>query len=206
MVPIPATRRRRDPSRPLEPRPRTGEAALQTLPEPSDRLPDGVPSGESVSLSGGTALRATDRADAGQGRRTACRPTTAGCSSPSGTASAPSCSATATRSTRSRATSSRSTATSRSWRRRCGPPSPSAASSTARSSSPRGRCARLRGAAAADPSGRVAGQHARRGVAGVVRRLGPAGARRRGPARRAAGRAAQRGSRRSSTGRCRRST
>ena len=43
--------------------------------------------------------------------------------------------------------------------------------------------------AAAHPPGRVAGQDAGRGVAGELRRLGPARARRRGPARRAAGRA-----------------
>ena len=47
------------------------------------------------------------------------RPATAGCSSPSGTASGRSSSATATRSTSRAATSSRSTATSRSCRRRC---------------------------------------------------------------------------------------
>ena len=52
------------------------------------------------------------------------------------------------------------------------------------------RGARLRGAAAAHPPGRVAGEDARRGVAGLVRRLGPARARRRGPAGGAAGRAA----------------
>ena len=55
---------------------------------------------------------------------TACRPTTAGCSSRSGTASARSCSATATRSTPSPATSSRSTATSRSSPSRSGPRCP----------------------------------------------------------------------------------
>ena len=69
-------------------------------------------------------------------RPTDCRPTTAGCSSRSGTASGRSSSATATRSTRSRATSSRSIATSRSWPIRSGPRCPSGASSTARSSSP----------------------------------------------------------------------
>ena len=43
--------------------------------------------------------------------------------------------------------------------------------------------------AAAHPPGRVAGQDAGRGVAGELRRLGPARARRRGPARGPAGRA-----------------
>ena len=52
------------------------------------------------------------------------------------------------------------------------------------------RSARVRVAAAAHPPGRVAGQHAGRGVAGQLRRLGPARARRRGPARCAPGRAA----------------
>ena len=49
----------------------------------------------------------------------------------------------------------------------------------------------VRGAPAAHPSGRLAGGDARRRVAGLVRGLGPAGARRRGPARRAPGRAAR---------------
>ena len=43
------------------------------------------------------------------------------------------------------------------------------------------RGARLRGSAAPDPSGRLAGEDARRAIAGLVRRLGPAGAGRRGP-------------------------
>ncbi len=51
------------------------------------------------------------------------------------------------------------------------------------------RRARLRGAAAADPPGGVAREDARRGDAGLVRGVGPARARRRGPARRAPGRA-----------------
>ena len=42
---------------------------------------------------------------------------------------------------------------------------------------------RVRGAAAAHPPGRVAGEDAGRAIAGVVRGLGPARARRRGPAR-----------------------
>ena len=50
---------------------------------------------------------------------------------------------------------------------------------------------RLRGAAAAHPPGRLARQDARRGDARVVRRVGPARARRRGPPRVAAGRAAR---------------
>ena len=49
--------------------------------------------------------------------------------------------------------------------------------------------AAVRGAPAAHPPGRLARGHARRRVAGLVRRLGPAGPRRRGPARRAPGRA-----------------
>ena len=55
----------------------------------------------------------------------------------------------------------------------------SAAWSTARSSSPRRRRARLRGAAAAHPPGRVPGRPAGRRDAGVVRRLRPARAGRR---------------------------
>ena len=138
--------------------------------------------------------------------RRAARRTTAGCSSPSGTASGRSSSATATRSTRSRATSSRSTATSRSW------PTP------LRAALPE-RCvldgevviARdggldVRGAAAAHPPGRVAGEDARRGVAGDLRRLGPARARRRGPARRRRRASGAPGSRPSSATPSRRST
>ena len=50
------------------------------------------------------------------------------------------------------------------------------------------RRAGFRGAAAADPPRRVACEHARRRVAGELRRVGPPGARRRGPARCPAGR------------------
>ena len=53
-----------------------------------------------------------------------------------------------------------------------------------------GRGARFRGAAAAHPPGRIARPDAGRRVAGELRGLGPPGARRRGPASRAAGRAA----------------
>ena len=62
----------------------------------------------------------------------------------------------------------------------------------------RRRRARLRGAAAADPSRRVAGQDARRRIARVVRRLGPARARRRGPPARCRRASGGRGSRPSS--------
>ena len=69
----------------------------------------------------------------------------------------------------------------------------SGAWSTARSSCPRGDRLRLRGAAAAHPPGRVAGQPAGRADAGVVRRLRPARPRRRVAARRRRSASAGRG-------------
>ena len=65
---------------------------------------------------------------------------------------------------------------------------------------------RVRGAAAAHPPGRVAREDAGRGVAGVVRGLGPARPRRRGPARDAAGRAPGPAGGRARDGACRRCT
>ena len=106
---------------------------------------------------------------------------TACSTSPSGTASAPSCSATVTRWRSAAATRSRSPATSPSW-------SPLrsafARQGRARRRDRRRRCrgSRLRRAAAADPPGEQSRPDARRRDARQLRRLRPAGARRRRPA------------------------
>ena len=144
-----------------------------------------------VSLSDGTPVRPAARADAGQGVRRAARATTAGCSSPSGTASARSSSATAT----SVYTQSRDLKPLDRYFPELADPLraalPERCVARRRGRDRARRRARLRGAAPSDPPGRFAREDARRAVAGELRRLGPARARRRGPPSRAAGRAAR---------------
>ena len=120
--------------------------------------------------------RAADRADAGQARRGAARRAATSSSSRSGTASARSSSAaTATSSSRA-ATCGRSTATSPSCTTLLLAALPDGCVVDGEIVIAGAARARLRRAAAAAASGRVARRQARRGDAGVVRRLRSAGA------------------------------
>ena len=109
-----------------------------------------------------------------QARRRAARAATAGSSSRSGTAFARSSSATATRSSSRAATRSRSTATSPSWSTPLKAQLPERCVLDGEIVIARRRRARLRGAAAAPPSGRLAREAAGGADPGVDRLLRPA--------------------------------
>ena len=131
-------------------------------------------------------------ADARQARRRAARRARAGSSSRSGTAFACSSSATATSCCCRAATRSRSTATSPSCASRSSPQLPARCVLDGELVIARDGGARLRGAAAAHPSGRVAREAARERDPRVDRVLGPALRRRPRPARAAVPRAPRR--------------